>query len=375
MHWRLCRLAVTIFALAPLSSLAAAEPKSDWLNRLSAFKCRHSIEFDAPSLDPLLFAMIAPCWRKQPRPQPHQGGYSLITVDAARAELRVVRISAFNSGGVHYARDGTIIWFSELNQALVGQEQRFVEVFSLEPESLAERSLGRIELPFITGSTTITKGVDCHALRVQGRKDDSEIQPEHLFLLFGDGDPIASGRLLTGIERVLFWEPRSRVFVIETRADAQASAPHRAALDCSGQVLPLDDELARRLANVDESSGRYRVATTGDLLVDGYARSTAEALLYRGTALTSFPPRIQCFGFDQPDEACVTSPATGLGWSPSGEHFALLQPAGSLEVYRTLDLAVVHEQPTDRGDSFLFIDDQAVYHVTARGQFRRDAWR
>lgn len=375
MHSRLCRLAATLFALAALSPLAASEPESDWLNRLSAFKCRHSIDFDAPSLDPLLFAMIAPCWRKQPRPQPHQGAYSLITVDAARAELRVVRISAFNSGGVHYARDGTIIWFSELNQALVGQEQRFIEVFSLEPQSPSERSLGRIELPFIIGSTTMTKGVDCHALRVQGRKDDSEILPEHRFLLFADGDPIASSRLLTGIERVFFWEPRSRVFVIETDARAQSSAAHRAALDCSGRVLPLDDELARRLANVEKPSGRYRVAATGDLLVDGYARSTGEALLYRGTALTSFPPRIQCFGFDQPDEACVTSSATGLGWSPSGEHFALQQPVGTLQVYRTVDLAVVHEQPMDPGDSFLFIDDQAVYHVTARGRFRRDAWR
>jgi hypothetical protein len=360
-----------------LSPLAAAQPDGDWLDRLSAFKCKHSIQLDALSVDPLQFAMTAACWRKQPRPEPHQGPYSLITVDAAREELRVLRISAFNPGGIHYARDGRVIWFSALNQALIGQEQRFVEAFSLEPQALAERSLGRIELPFVIGSTTFTKGVDCHALRVQGRRNDGDPVPEHRFLLFGDGDPIASGRLLTGIEHVWFFEPRGRLFVVETQAadGAPANAAHRAALDCSGQILPLDDELARRLANVEKPSGRYRAAATGDLLVDGYARNDGKALLFRGVTLTAFAPRTRCYGFDQPDEACVASPAAGRGWSPSGEHFALLQPEGTLEVYRTADLAVVHAQPIELDDSFLFIDDRAVYHVTARGRFRREAWR
>jgi hypothetical protein len=375
---RSCRscLAAVLVALALQGPSVAAGLDDDWLDRLSAFKCKHSIDFDAPSLDPLLFTMIAPCWRKQPRPESHQGPYSLIALDAARAELRVVRISAFNSGGIHYARDGRIIWFSELNRVLVGQEQRFVEAFSLEPQSLSERSLGRIELPFVVERASIFQGADCHILRIGSRVVTGGPRAEHRFLIFDDRDPIAN-RVLTGIEHVLFFDPQSRVFVVETTALAGEAADtvHRGGLDCSGQVLPLDGELVRRLAQVESPGGRYRVAATGDLLVDEYEPVGRKAVLLRGTTRTAFPPRVRCYGFDVPDTACVNDFPDALGWSPSGEYFALLQPGGTLEVYRAADLAVVHARPWELNAAFLFTDDRAAYFVTRRGRFVRDAWR
>jgi hypothetical protein len=378
MHWGVSCLAAGLFASALQQPLAAAAPDGDWLDRLSAFKCRHSIEFDAPSVDPLLFTMIAACWRKQPRPEPHQGPYSLIALDAAREELRVLRISAFNAGGIHYAADGRIIWFSELNRALIGQEQRFVEAFSLEPQALEERSLGRIDLPFIAGSSSITRGADCHVLRIASRAVTGGPPVEHRFLLFDDRDPIGSRRDLTGIEHVLLFEPQSRVFVVETAVagDASADTVQRAALDCSAKILPLDNALAGHLAQVDDSSRRYwAAAPTGEILSTGYTPGERRALLFRGAALTRFPPVISCFD----PTTCDSYFAAGRGWSPSGDHFALLQYGGALEgtleVYRTADLAVVHARPWDLHDRFLFADDEAVYFVTRRGRFVHDAWR
>ena len=376
MHWRVPCLATGLFALALQQSLAAAAPDGDWLDRLSAFKCKHSIEFDAPSVDPLLFTMIAACWRKLPRPDPHQGPYSLIALDAARGELRVLRISAFNSGGIHYAEDGRIIWFSELNRALVGQEQRFVEAFSLEPQALEERSLGRIDLPFVVGSSSMTQGANCHVLRIASRAVTGGPPVEHRFLLFDDRDPIGSSRDLAGIEQVLFFEPQSRAFVVEMAVadNAPGGTVQRAALDCSAQVLPLGGALARRLAQVDDSGQRYwAAAPTGEILSTGFTPGGRPALLVRATALTTFTPLISCWYSDP--QACDSYFAAGRGWSPSGDHFALLQHGGTLEVYRTADLAVVRTRAWDLYDRFLFTDDEAVYFVTRRGRFVRDAWR
>ena len=212
-----------------------------------------------------------------------------------------MRISAFDSGGVHYTGTGGIIWFSELNQVLVGQEQRFIEAFLLEPRSLSERSLGRIELPFIAGDTRITKGVGCHVLRIESRID-SATPLEHRFLLFDDGDPIGSMRVLTGIEYVLFWDPHSQVFAVEKTAGASAGPATRAALDCSARVSVLDESLARRIAHVEPRGGQYWTAPSGDLLVNDplyfHPEGQQRVLLIRGTDLTTFSPVLRCFELD-----------------------------------------------------------------------------
>jgi hypothetical protein len=203
---------------------------------------------------------------------------------------------------------------------------------------------------------------------------------ERRFLLFDDRDPIGSSRDLTGIEHVLFFEPQRRVFIVETAVagNAPADTVQRAALDCAGQVLPLDYALASRLAQVDDSSRRYwAAAPTGELLSTGYTPGERPALLFRGTALTTFPPRISCWYSDP--QACDSYFAAGRGWSTSGDHFALLQYGGALEgtleVYRAADLALVHARPWDPYDTFLFTADRAVHFVTRRGRFVRDAWR
>lgn len=367
------RAVAAVAAIALQSPLVGADLDGNWLDRLSSLRCRPPLDFDAPSIDPPLFTMIAACWRKQPRAQAHEGPYSLIALDAARNELRTVRISAFSSGGIHYAEGGRIIWFSELNQVLVGKEQRFIEVFSLEEQALAERSLGRFDLPFVAGYTSLTKGVDCHILRIQSRIEDSGAPIKHRFLLFADGDPVGSSRALVGVERVLFFEPTRGIFVVETSAAEGGSTARRAAFDCSARELPLDGALTGRLAEVKGRNGRYWAAQSGDLLAVDLAPSGARTLLFRGPALTTLPPLIRCSDF-WPDE-CVSYAVSGLGWSSSGNYFAIASPGDTLEVYRTADLTLAHEQARDLGGEFLFIDDRAVYSVMRRGRFKRDAWR
>ncbi|HSC14026.1 MAG TPA: hypothetical protein VLI71_02870 [Gammaproteobacteria bacterium] len=312
--------------------------------------------------------MTSYCRRAQ-RPQPHQGYESLIAVDEAKGELRSVSISAFASGGLHYTRAGGIIWFSELNQALVGQEQHFIEAFSLEPQSVSERSLGRIELPFVAGAAIVTQGGECHVLTIQNRNDSS--LHARLFVLFDDGDPIGLMRFLTGIEHVLFWEPLSQVFVVDRAVARSATTADRAALDCSAEIKPLDQALARRVAHTERRGAWYLAATTGDLLVNDSGDYGLRALLVRGMDVTAFPPDVMC----RDPNACETYSVWARGWSPSGEHFALMESDDALQVYRTDDLAVVYRRAPKRNEGFLLIDDRAAYFVDRRGRFTRDAWR
>ncbi len=360
--------AILLAALAvPSQPLSAADLENTWFEQLSALRCRQPVNFDTPSLDPALFAMIASC-RRVPRPQAHQGYESLIAVDAAKEELRAVRISALTSGGLHYTRGGAIIWFSELNQLLVGHEQRFVEAFSLEPHALAERSLGRIELPFVAGSTLITQGPHCHVLRIQNRNDSSP--RARIFVQFDDGDPIGSMRVLSGIEHVLFWDALSQLFVIDT-VGGSATAASRATLDCSGQVGPLDVALARRLAHMERRGGWYFAATTGDLLINDFGSYGSRALLVVGMDMTAFPADVSC----RNPNWCEVYSTLARGWSPSGEHFALQEARAVLRVYRTDDLSVVFRRELGLDDRLLFIDDDSGYFVTRRGRFSRETWR
>ncbi len=360
--------AILLATLAvPSQPLCAATLDNAWFEQLSAFRCRQPVNLDTPSIDPALFAMITYC-RRVPRPQPHQGYESLIAVDAAKAELRAVRISAFSSGGLHYTRSGAIIWFSELNQLVVGHEQRFVEAFSLEPQSLAERSLGRIELPFVAGDALITQGAECHLLRIQDRNDSSP--RARVFVQFDDGDPIGSMRALPGIEHVLFWDASSQLFVVDTVAGS-ATVASRATLDCSAQLGPLDGALARRVAHMERRGGWYTAATTGDLLINDSGVYGWRALLLRGRELTSFPADTSCFN----PNACEVYSTWARGWSPSGEHFALREEREVLRVYRTDDLSVVYTRQLELNDGLLFIDDDSAYFVSRRGRFTRETWR
>jgi len=378
--------AMLLTAAALHAQPPAAELDDTWLDRLNELKCQRTFEFDAPSSDPPLFAMIASCRRVKSR-DPSYGPFALVAFDAAR-NLRATRISAFWSGGLHYTRSGDIVWFSEVNQALVGQRQRFLEAFSLAPQALVERSLGRIELPFVAGDTRLVKGGDCHVLRMQSRLEDSGTPLEHRLLMFDDGRPTDSGHILHGIDEVLFFEPRSKVFIVELEADAGAAdeTSRRAALDCAGLVAPVDPALARRLDALRGPGGRYLAATTGDLLADvypdpatrllsadDYAVAGPRTILFRGEAATVFPPLIRC-ELVVDEDWCHADPTFSYGWSPSGRHFALRKPGGVLQVYRSEDLRVVYEVSRDLNDGFLFIDDRSAYFVTKRGRLESEAW-
>jgi hypothetical protein len=352
-----------------------AQPIDTWMQRLTALKCYPRFDFDAASLDPLLFAMINSCRRVRRGDEPF-GPYSLIALDASRDELRTVNISAFRSGGIHHTRAGEIVWFSELNQALLGQEQRFIDAFALAPGASSERWLGRIELPFIAGYVDIVKGSDCHVLGIRSMPDGT--LPERRLLMFDDGDPIGSSKSLTGVYRVLYFEPRRKAFVVErATAEAESGRPDRALLDCAARLAPLDESLAAQLARVESRDAQYWPAASGDLLVqdplpdDGLGGQ--RTLVFHGTKLTTFTPVIRCYKV-LPDW-CYRISVSPRSWSSSGEHFVLVQPGALWEFYRTSDLSVVYERPVDLNGTFLYIDDDALHFVTSRGRFRRDAWR
>ena len=178
-------------------------------------------------------------------------------------------------------------------------------------------------------------------------------------------------RVVTGIEHVLFWDALSQRFVVDRTAARSATTGDRAALDCSGDIGPLDEALARRVGHSARRGGWYLAATTGDLLINDSGQYGARALLVRRTDVTAFPPDVTC----RDPNVCEIYSVWARGWSLSGAHFVLHELDDALQVYRTDDLAVVYRRAPDRGEGFLLIDDRAAYFVDRRGRFTRDAWR
>ena len=76
-----------------------------WQKAYRALKCWNPRDlYDMPSTEPLLFAMTRICL-KVPGPQDPEKGYqTLVAIDAARNEVRAVRMKSVYSGGVHYTR-------------------------------------------------------------------------------------------------------------------------------------------------------------------------------------------------------------------------------------------------------------------------------
>jgi hypothetical protein len=309
------------------------------------------------------------------------GYQTLVALDAANGGLRTVQVSAFLVGGVHYTRARSVIWFSGLNQA--GQPQRFVEVFALEPGALKERSLGRIEVPFVAGTTTLHKGDDCHVLAIHNRRDSAATPQLQRRLLFADGVP-TDAKDLNGIGRVLFWEPERKAFIVELGSVESAgdAAVQLRELDCAAHLSPLSPSVASRLAQVRKvDRGHYR-APTGDWLIDDPAEDGPppyfegpHALVLRGGLSTVLPSAVVCY--DPGIGDCWNRAPSGRGWSHSGRHFALRRshPVGyDFEIYRTDTLDVVHRRRLGANDGFLFIDDDAMYFVARRGRFVREPW-
>ena len=77
-----------------IAPLPGASEVADWQKAYRALDCwnpRHL--YVMPSTDPLLFAMTRICLKGPGRAEPQQGYQTLVAIDAARNEVRAVRMA------------------------------------------------------------------------------------------------------------------------------------------------------------------------------------------------------------------------------------------------------------------------------------------
>jgi hypothetical protein len=367
-------------------------PVAAWEKQLQALKCdyrRHSLTLR--SREPLVFATMAVCYaRIVAGKKPGLGYISLLTVDTGRNEVQATRITSIWEGGLHYAASGDLIWFSAANAGISHKEQRFIEVFSAPAGTVAERSLGRLEIPFAANSPFVHAGEGCHLLTVSAFRETSEEPFRQLMWLFRDEDPVGTAKPVTDVGQVLYWNPVGKYFVTQKQLPVDRGPRHsrtleRSRLTCSGEVAPLPDDDARRLANVTYINATYLSLPNGDLLVaseleDPDEGGAGELLVFRGSRVDRVGPFSVSNPFC-PDLACVPLGFTVFlqGASASGRHVLtqMLGPVDLFKVYNIDDLGRARRwqtpKPFDRYVHVL-VNDNTVMQLETRGRVSWYSW-
>jgi hypothetical protein len=367
-------------------------PVAAWEKQLRALKCdyrRHSLAIR--SREPLVFATMAVCYGSSlARKTPGRGYNSLLVVDTGRNEVQATRITSNWEGGLHYTASGALVWFSTANAGISHKEQRFVEVFAASAGTVVERSIGRLELPFAANSPFVYAGDECHLLAVSAFRETSAEPFRQLMWLFGDLDPVGTAKPVEDVGRILYWNPVGKYFVTQKQLSVDRGPRHstvleRSRLTCSGEVGPLADDDARRLANVTYINATYMPLPNGDLLVaselqDPDEGGAGELFVFRGSRMDRVGP-FSVSAPDCPDLACVPfGLAVSLqGASASGRYFLThLIPADLFTVYSIDDLARARRwqtrQPFDRYVHVL-VNDNTVMQLERGGRVSYYSWR
>jgi hypothetical protein len=357
-------------------------PEAAWEEQLRPLKCDYRRDsLSIRSHDPFIFAIMAVCYGGHlARAHPKLGYMSLLTVDVGRSELQAARITANSEGGLHYTATGDLIWFSSANAGTSHGDQQFIEVFSAPAGTVAERSLGRLELPFAANPPFVHAGDDCHVLVVSAFRETSKEPQRQLMWLFRDDDPVATAKPLEGVGRILYWNPVGKYFVTQKEpyfdpGPRHSPALQRSRLNCSGDLAALTGQEATRLANVTYLTARYLRLPNGDLVVasevaDQNQGGAGELLVFRDNSVERIGP----FSVQSPcpDLGCVPlGRSVSLhGGSASGRHF-LAEAGDVFAAYRVDDLATVRRWPTrhpsDRYVHFL-VDDRTVLQLERGGR-------
>ncbi|MBC7790431.1 MAG: hypothetical protein H7Z74_10830 [Anaerolineae bacterium] len=390
----IARIALAILLLGTLGCsgcrsvppMPGATQVAAWQKAYRALKCWNPRGlYDMPSTEPLLFAMTRICL-KVPGPQDPEKGYqTLVAIDAARNEVRAVRMKSVYSGGVHYTGSGDIIWYSSGNTGEAALTQRYVEAFTLRKAENQEVSLGRIELPFVAGPGVWSlRGEDCNLLSVSNYLKDNHTPRLSEHFLVSDSAPFTGARRVEQRIRPLFWNPAGRYFVVQREAAVQdgTAAPRaradRFALDCGGREVPIEAPLKARLSQVQDPGARFLLSSRGDLLVTAERSEMSwQILVFRGEAVDVIPAReiygdcheLPCEPFELPLDA--------VAWSKSGEHFMVDTSFNEVRVYRTSDLKIVANwKMKDWGDfpAHGFLSDRAAFELSKHSRMTFYEW-
>jgi hypothetical protein len=368
-------------SIAPLPGAAEV---ADWQKAYRALDCWNPRTlYDMPSTEPLLFAMTRICLKVPGKAGPHHGYQTLVTIDAARNEVRAVRMASVYSGGVHYTRDGDVVWYSSGNAGDATISQRYVEAFTLRKGARQEASLGRAEVPFVTGPGIWSRrGDECNLVTVPNYRRDAETPVLTAHFLARDAAPFAEALRLEGPLMPLFWNPSGRYFVVQRGPaaegrPAQDVLPDRFAMDCTGAQVAIDAQLQARLAQARDPETRFWMSTRGDLLTWSSAHHASGILVFRGDARDelaapvsmAFCPDLECEPY--------ALPYMPVAWSKSGDHFMVKVGSGNMRVHRTADLRVVAEWTVkDPGDfpAVGFLNDSAAFEFQDHSRIHFHEW-
>jgi hypothetical protein len=367
-----------------IAPLPGASEVADWQKDYRALDCWNPRTlYVMPSTDPLLFAMTRICLKVPGKAEPGQGYQTLVAIDAARNEVRAVRIASVYSGGIHYTRDGDLIWYSSGNTGEATISQRHVEAFTLRKGQTREASLGRIEVPFITGPGVASlRGDECNLVSVANYRKDGDTPVLSAHFLASDTAPFTEALPLEGPIVPLFWNPAGRYFVVQRASRMKvpplpAVLPERFAVDCSGAQVAIDAQLQARLAQVHDHQTRFWMSSRGDLLAWSSAHGANGIHVFRGDARDLIrAPETMAFC---PDGGCdpIALPVNPVEWSKSGEHFMVEVGFDHVRVYRTADLEIVAGWTVKAPEDFPavgFLSDSAAFEFQDHSRIHFHEW-
>jgi hypothetical protein len=313
------------------------------------------------------------------------GWQTLVTIDARTDEVRAIPITAISTGGVHYTASGDVVWYSGRRLGEISKTQTYAEAYALRKGELQEQLLGRVDVPFLIGSSVaFIPGEGCHLVSFYNHIEDHKTPRLSQFFIVKDDEPFASAKALDGIGRGLFWDPVRRHFVVQKQATSNVGyrakqALDRYAIDCSGAMVAMDPEVIRRLEPIRDENATYVMSRKGDLLVGARKeRSTEDVITVFIGDKTSYikPPEtyVPCpdLGCD-PDYEYIEPQA----WSASGEYFMVVIGFHRVDVYRAADMQIVKQWEMQRSGDFPapgFINDHAAYELAEHSRLTFQTW-
>ena len=378
-------IAIALASCQSPQPLPGATAAAVWQKRFKALDCwnpRYS--YTMPSTDPLLLAMIVPCRHTSIRRQT-SGWDSLVIIEGGRDHVTGIPISPIYNAGVHFTRNGDVVWYSSGKIGEAAKTQKYAEAYVLRKGGTREQLLGHIDLPFVVGpGIGFLEGEGCHLVTFNAFRanDKSPYLREHF--LVNDDEPFASAKRLDGVGRALFWDPVRHRFVLQTQpyrvlGRTKDNPLERRALDCSGQMGEIDAELARRLAPITDENATYSVSRKGDLVVswEKVGSHETEIVVFHG-AQTDRIVAGQSFA-GCPDLACEPFYEMLFAgpWSRSGDYFMIDRSFSGVEVYRASDMQVVKRwEKKDSGDfpAHGFINDHTAYQFNDHSRLSFQTW-
>jgi hypothetical protein len=386
--WQGLSLAAIGLVLAACRSsqpLPGASATAVWQKQFKALDCSNPrYDFELQSSEPLMAAMITVCHR-MPVKRQTSGWQTLVTIDAQSERVQAVPITSIYSGGLHFTKDGDVIWYSSGTLGEATRTQKHVEAYALRKGESRERLLGRIQVPFLVGpGIGHIQGEGCHLVSFHSYlANDKSPRLQQLFLV-NDGEPFESARPLEGIGRGLYWDPLRKQFVVQKDPYRILGMPGRVelgrhALDCSGQQHELDIELSRRLALITDENAQYRMSPQGDLSIglqkaDGQEQ---EIIVFHGDQVHRIAA-LQSFALC-PDLGCEPyyDPLFAGPWSASGQYFMVDRGFDRVEIYRLADMQVVKRWVMKNGGNFPvhgFFGDRAAYQFDDHSRLTFQTW-